>query len=47
MEVLDPEVVGEATIFGFGPLLTLRWATRHRARILGLSDPARKARSFP
>ena len=31
MQVLDPDVVGEATIFGFGPLLDVSGTAGHRA----------------
>ncbi len=39
MEVLDPDVVGEATIFGFGPLLTSAGRPVIAQRLLGLFGP--------
>jgi RNA polymerase sigma-70 factor (ECF subfamily) len=39
MEVLDPDVVGEATIFGFGPLLASEGRPVIAQRLLGLFGP--------
>lgn len=39
MEVLDPDVVGEATLFGFGPLLTSEGRPFIAQRLLGLFGP--------
>jgi RNA polymerase sigma-70 factor (ECF subfamily) len=39
MEVLDPDVVGEATLFGFGPLLASQGRPVIAQRLLGLFGP--------
>jgi RNA polymerase sigma-70 factor (ECF subfamily) len=39
MEVLDPDVVGEATIFGFGPLLASAGRPLIAQRLLGFFGP--------
>ncbi len=47
MEVLDPEVVGEATIFGFGPLLTSVGRPVIAQRLLGLFGPGTDSALIP
>ena len=44
---LDPAVVGDATLFGFGPLLTAAGRPAIAQRLLGLFGPAPEACSFP
>ena len=47
MEVLDPDVVGEATIFGFGPLLTSAGRPVIAQRLLGLFGPGTETVLIP
>ena len=47
MEVLDPDVVGEATIFGFGPLLTSVGRPVIAQRLLGLFGPGTESALIP
>jgi RNA polymerase sigma-70 factor (ECF subfamily) len=47
MEVLDPDVVGEATIFGFGPLLTSVGRPVIAQRLLGLFGPGTDSALIP
>ena len=47
MEVLDPDVVGEATIFGFGPLLTSAGRPVIAQRLLGLFGPGTDSALIP
>ena len=47
MEVLDPDVVGEATIFGFGPLLTSVGRPVIAQRLLGLFGPGTETVLIP
>jgi RNA polymerase sigma-70 factor (ECF subfamily) len=47
MEVLDPDVVGEATIFGFGPLLASAGRPVIAQRLLGLFGPGTDTALIP
>jgi RNA polymerase sigma-70 factor, ECF subfamily len=47
MQVLDPDVVGEATIFGFGPLLTSAGRPVIAQRLLGLFGPGTESVLIP
>jgi RNA polymerase sigma-70 factor (ECF subfamily) len=47
MEVLDPDVVGQATIFGFGPLLTSEGRPVIAQRLLGLFGPGTDSALLP
>jgi RNA polymerase sigma-70 factor (ECF subfamily) len=47
MDVLDPEVVGEATIFGFGPLLASVGRPVIAQRLLGLFGPGTESALIP
>ena len=47
MEVLDPDVVGEATLFGFGPLPTSVGRPVIAQRLLGLFGPGTESGSSP
>jgi RNA polymerase sigma-70 factor, ECF subfamily len=47
MAVLDPNVVGEATIFGFGPLLTSVGRPVIAQRLLGLFGPGTESALIP
>jgi RNA polymerase sigma-70 factor (ECF subfamily) len=47
MEVLDPDVVGEATIFGFGPLLASQGRPVIAQRLLGLFGPGTDSALIP
>ena len=47
MQVLDPDVVGEATIFGFGPLLTSAGRPVIAQRLLGLFGPGTETVLIP
>jgi RNA polymerase sigma-70 factor (ECF subfamily) len=47
MEVLDPAVVGEATIFGFGPLLASEGRPVIAQRLLGLFGPGTDTALIP
>jgi RNA polymerase sigma-70 factor (ECF subfamily) len=47
MEVLDPDVVGEATIFGFGPLAPSVGRPVIAHRLLGLFGPATESVLIP
>jgi RNA polymerase sigma-70 factor (ECF subfamily) len=47
MEVLDPNVVGEATMFGFGPLLTSVGRPVIAQRLLGLFGPRTQSALVP
>lgn len=47
MEVLDPDVVGEATIFGFGPLLASEGRPVIAQRLLGLFGPGTDSALIP
>jgi RNA polymerase sigma-70 factor (ECF subfamily) len=47
MEVLDPQVVGEATIFGFGPLLASVGRPLIAQRLLGLFGPGTDTALIP
>jgi RNA polymerase sigma-70 factor (ECF subfamily) len=47
MEVLDPQVVGEATIFGFGPLLASEGRPVIAQRLLGLFGPGTDTALIP
>jgi len=47
MEVLDPDVVGEATLFGFGPLLASEGRPVIAQRLLGLFGPATDSALIP
>jgi RNA polymerase sigma-70 factor (ECF subfamily) len=47
MEVLDPEVVGEATLFGFGPLVAAEGRPVIAQRLLGLFGPGTDSALIP
>jgi RNA polymerase sigma-70 factor (ECF subfamily) len=47
MEVLDPDVVGEATIFGFGSLLASQGRPVIAQRLLGLFGPGTDSALIP
>ena len=47
MEVLDPDVVGEATLFGYGPLLTSVGRAVIARRLLGLFGPGTDSALVP
>jgi RNA polymerase sigma-70 factor (ECF subfamily) len=47
MEVLDPDVVGEATLFGFGPLVTSAGRPVIAQRLLGLFGPGTDSMLIP
>jgi len=47
MEVLDPDVVGEATLFGFGPLLASEGRPAIAQRLLGLFGPGTDSALIP
>ena len=47
MEVLDPDVVGEATLFGYGPLLTSVGRPLIAQRLLGLFGPGTDSALIP
>jgi RNA polymerase sigma-70 factor (ECF subfamily) len=47
MEVLDPDVVGEATVFGFGPLLASEGRPVIAQRLLGLFGPGTDTALIP
>jgi RNA polymerase sigma-70 factor (ECF subfamily) len=47
MEVLDPDVVGEATLFGYGPLLTSVGRPVIAQRLLGLFGPGTGSALIP
>ena len=47
MEVLDPDVVGEATIFGFGPLLASAGRPGIAQRLMGLFGPGTDTALIP
>jgi RNA polymerase sigma-70 factor (ECF subfamily) len=47
MEVLDPNVVGEATLFGFGPLLASEGRPAIAQRLLGLFGPGTDSALLP
>jgi len=47
MEVLDPDVVGEATLFGFGPLVASEGRPVIAQRLLGLFGPGTDSALIP